>query len=78
MGQLRLLVVDDHQLMLEAIRSALAGEDEIAIDDHQLMLEAIRSALAGEDEIAIVGEARSGYEALVLARDVAQIGRAHV
>jgi DNA-binding NarL/FixJ family response regulator len=49
MGQLRLLVVDDHQLMLEAIRSALAGEDEIAI----------------------VGEARSGYEALVLARDVA-------
>jgi DNA-binding NarL/FixJ family response regulator len=49
MGQLRLLVVDDHQLMLEAIRSTLAGEDEIAI----------------------VGEARSGYEALVLARDAA-------
>ncbi|HET9673539.1 MAG TPA: response regulator transcription factor [Gaiellaceae bacterium] len=49
MGQLRLLVVDDHQLMLEAIRSALAGEDEIDV----------------------VGEARSGYEALVLARDAA-------
>jgi len=49
MGQLRLLVVDDHQLMLEAVRSALAGEDEIDV----------------------VGEARSGYEALVLARDTA-------
>jgi DNA-binding NarL/FixJ family response regulator len=49
MGQLRLLVVDDHQLMLEAVRSALGGEDEIEI----------------------VGEARSGHEALVLARDAA-------
>ena len=31
MGQWKVIVVDDHQLMLEAVRAALAGEDEFEI-----------------------------------------------
>jgi len=38
----------------------------LVVDDHQLVLEAVRAALQDETEIEIVGEARSGREALAL------------
>ena len=38
----------------------------LVVDDHQLVLEAVRAALEDEPEIEVVGEARSGREALAL------------
>jgi DNA-binding NarL/FixJ family response regulator len=38
----------------------------LVVDDHQLVLEAVRAALQDESEIEVVGEARSGREALSL------------
>ena len=38
----------------------------LVVDDHQLVLEAVRAALKDEPEIEVVGEARSGREALAL------------
>lgn len=38
----------------------------LVVDDHQLVLEAVRAALQHESEIEVVGEARSGPEALAL------------
>ena len=35
-------------------------------DDHPLMLQGIRRALEASDDIEVVGEARSGEEALAL------------
>jgi DNA-binding NarL/FixJ family response regulator len=40
----------------------------VVVDDHQLMLEAVRAALAAPD-FEIVGEARSGEEALELVEE---------
>ena len=38
----------------------------LVVDDHQLVLEAVRAAFNDEPEIEIVGEARSGKQALAL------------
>jgi DNA-binding NarL/FixJ family response regulator len=40
------------------------------VDDHEVVRHGLRLSLEGEADMAVVGEARSGEEALVLAREV--------
>lgn len=42
----------------------------LVVDDHQLVLEAVRAAFKDEPEIEVVGEARSGRQALALVESV--------
>ena len=47
-------------------------------DDHQVVRDGLSAILQTKDDIAVVGEARDGVEAVEKARQLQQIGRAHV
>ena len=56
MGQIRVVVVDDHQLMLDAIRLTLEQSDDI---------ELVGEALTGSEALPLIGRTQPD---LVLAR----------